>query len=235
MPKKDEDLREKIVEVMRENPGYGSPRVAIALGINKRRAARGMKKFDLRPARRSKKPRKPLDQGKEATGRPNIVKKLCPIVPNYVWVSDFTYIRFGSRFLYLCTVMDLFTGEVLGSNISNTHDAKLVRTSLERAILSQGGFPIWFHSDQGSEYASKEVQDWLERQGVLISMSPKSSPWWNGAQESFFGRFKLEFGDVERFETTADLVEALYGQLNYHNQKRIKSKLKMPPAAFQKQ
>jgi uncharacterized membrane-anchored protein YhcB (DUF1043 family) len=44
-------------------------------------------------------------------------------------------------------------------------------------------------------------------------MNPKSAPWCNGSQESFFGRFKVEFGEFDRFETYAELLEELYQQL----------------------
>ena len=235
MPTKDAALRQIIEVVMAENPGYGSPRVAMALGINRKRASRVMKKFALKPARRSKTPRKPMDQGKAPLPVPNIVKLLSPIVPNFVWVSDFTYIRFHGIFVYLCTVLDLFTGEVLGSNIGLCHDAHFVWMSVERAVRKTGNFPTWFHSDQGSEYASETVQRWLTSNGTQISMSPKSSPWWNGSQESFFGRFKVEFGDFDRFETLADLIEALYRHLRYFSEARIKSELRMSPAKFRQE
>jgi len=232
MPDKDEALRRQIEAIMAENPGYGSPRVAIALGINEKRAARAMRKFGLRPARRSKTPRKPLDEGREPTGHSNILGKLSPIEPDVVWASDFTYISFRGDFVYLCTVLDVFTGEVLGFNISRRHDASFVRLAIERAIRKTGVVPAWLHSDQGSEYASEEVCAWLRSLGVGISMNPKGSPWCNGSQESFFGRFKVEFGDFDRFETFADLLEALYQQLHYFDSIRIKTKLKMSPAAF---
>jgi transposase InsO family protein len=116
--------------------------------------------------------------------------------------------RSSPTFVYLCTVIDVFTGEVLGFNISRTHDAGFVRLAIERAIQRTQTLPTWFHSDQGSEYASEYVRSWLTDRSVTISMNPKGSPWCNGSQESFFGRFKVEFGDFER----------------------IKSKLKMPPA-----
>lgn len=234
LPAKDLALRQVIEAVMAENPGYGSPRVAMALKINRKRISRVMKKFSLKPARRSKTPRKPFDQGREPLPVPNIVKKLSPIVPNFVWVSDFTYIRFQGIFVYLCTVLDLFTGEVLGSNIGLTHDATFVWMSIQRAVRKAGGFPAWFHSDQGSEYASETVQRWLQSNGTQISMSFKSSPWWNGSQESFFGRFKVEFGDFDRFESLPDLIEALYQHLRYFSQDRIKSKLRMSPVQFRK-
>jgi len=233
LPEKDEALRRQIEGVMSEHPGYGSPRVAIALGINKKRAARAMKKFGLKPARRACTPSKPLDIGLEALEYPNILKVLSPITPNTVWASDFTFIAYGGEFIYLCTVIDAFTGEVLGFNISRKHDAKFVKLAVERALeRSKGVAPLWFHSDQGSEYASKTIREWLQTLGTQISMSPKGSPWCNGAQESFFGRFKVEFGEFDRFDTYADLLEALYCQLYYFSNVRIKTKLRMSPVEF---
>jgi transposase InsO family protein len=228
-------LRQVIEIVMAENPGYGSPRVAMALQMNRKRISRVMRKFALKPARRAKTPRKPMDQGRAPQPVPNIVKLLSPIVPNFVWVSDFTYIRWRGIFVYLCTVLDLFTWEILGSNIGLCHDASFVWMSIGRAVRKAGAFPVWFHSDQGSEYASEIVQQWLVSHGTQISMSFKSSPWWNGSQESFFGRFKVEFGDFDRFDTLPDLVEALYRHLRYFSELRIKSELRMSPAKFRQE
>lgn len=232
LPQKDEKLRREIEAVMSKNPGYGSPRVSIALGVNKKRIARVMRKFGLKPARRSKTPRKPDDLGQPARSYPNILGILSPIVPNMVWASDFTFISYKGEFVYLCTVIDIFTGEVLGFNISRCHDAAFVKLAIERAIKKAGQLPTWFHSDQGSEYASDLISSWLTSLGVSISMNPKSSPWCNGSQESFFGRFKVEFGDFERFDLYADLLEELYGQLDYFSNYRIKTKLRMAPAQF---
>lgn len=232
MPEKDEALRREIEAVMSNNNGYGSPRVALALGINRKRIARVMKKYGLKPARRCKTPRKPADEGREPLKHPSVLSRFWPIVPDHVWASDFTFISFGGQFIYLCTVIDMFTGEVLGFNISRTHDARFVRLAIERAIKRAGTLPDWFHSDQGSEYASHAVCSWLESQGVSISMNPKGSPWCNGSQESFFGRFKVEFGDFDRFDTLADLLEALYEQLYYFSNIRIKTRLKMSPVQF---
>lgn len=232
MPEKDEQLRRAIESLMMKHPGYGSPRVAMALKINEKRAARVMKKFGLKPARRSKTPRKPDDQGREELRPPNILADLSPLAPDVVWASDFTFISYRGTFVYLCTVIDVFTGEVLGFNISRTHDAGFVRLAIERAVQRTQTLPTWFHSDQGSEYASEYVRSWLTARGVTVSMNPKGSPWCNGSQESFFGRFKVEFGDFERFDTYADLLEELYSQLHYFTFERIKSKLKMPPADF---
>lgn len=231
-PDKDDSLRREIEALMLKHPGYGSPRVAIALKINEKRAARVMKKFGLRPARRAKMPYKPEDEGRESLEYPCILSQLSPIAPDVVWASDFTFISYRGAFVYVCTVIDVFTGEVLGFNISRTHDANFVMVAIKRAIERTGTVSQWFHSDQGSEYASSLVRTFLEDRDVFISMNPKSAPWCNGSQESFFGRFKVEFGEFERFDTYADLLEELYRQLHYFTFERIKTKLRMPPAEF---
>ena len=197
-PDKDEALRREIERVMLKHPAYGSPRVAIALRINEKRAARVMRKYGLRPARRAKTPYKPEDQGQESLEYPCILSRLSPIAPDVVWASDFTFICYRGAFVYLCTVIDVFTGEVLGFNISRTHDAGFVLLAIRRAIERTGMVPQLFHSDQGSEYASRIVLDFLTSHAINISRNPKSAPWCNGSQESFFGRFKVEFGEFER-------------------------------------
>lgn len=66
-------------------------------------------------------------------------------------------------------------------------------------------------------------------------MSEKASPWQNGHQESFFGHFKLEAGDLNRFKTMGELIEYIYQQVYYYNHKRIHSILKMTPFAKRNQ
>jgi transposase InsO family protein len=232
IPCKDDELRRTIEALMLEHPGYGYRRVAIALGINRKRIQRVMQKYHLKPLRRAKTPKKEEDFGKPARECPDILSRLCPCVPNEVWVSDFTYIRFQGRFIYLATVLDGLTGEVLGAHIADRHDATFVLIAIQRAQQKEGTLPRWFHSDQGSEFNSETVAGWLIDHGTAISMSPKSSPWRNGAQESFFGRFKVEFGDVDRFSTLEELVEALYLHLAYFSHDRIKNRLKMSPHDF---
>jgi transposase InsO family protein len=234
IPEKDEELRRRIEAVMLEHPGYGHRRVADALGISRERARRVMHKFHLKPARRARAPRKPLDQGRPPELHPDITAVLCPCAPHVVWVSDFTYIAYRGEFLYLATILDLFTGEVLAAQVMTTHSAELILRTLIAAILRTGCIPDWLHSDQGSEYISAQVRELLRLLEIKISMAPKKSPWRNGSQESFFGRFKVEFGDPERFDETDQLIAALYEHVAYFSNLRIKNRLHMPPAEFKK-
>ena len=82
---------------------------------------------------------------------------------------------------------------------------------------------------------AKDCTDYLESLGVKISASDKASPWQNGYQESFFGKFKDEIGDINRFEAIGELIEEIYNHIHYYNTKRIHTKLKMPPAVYAKQ
>lgn len=236
LEEKDEKLKFIIKAVMRKHPAYGYRRVALELGINKKRAQRVMQKFGLKPARRScKKPYKEADIGKEALSYPDITKLLCPIVPNVVWVSDFTYISFQGNFVYLCTIIDLFTREVLSSNVMTSHTSELVKKAFLKAVKKEEAVPQWFHSDQGSEYTSDIFLSLLACNNIIPSLTPKASPWRNGSQESFFGRFKVEFGEFERFESLAELVEAIYLYINYYNNHRIHSAIKDKPSNFKAQ
>jgi hypothetical protein len=63
-------------------------------------------------------------------------------------------------------------------------------------------------------------------------MSKKSSPWENGFQESFYGKFNLELGHPKSYEAIGELIEAIAIQIYYCNHKRIHTALKMPPAIF---
>jgi putative transposase len=229
----DEEVKQQIVVVQTDNPRYGHKRIALALKLNKKRILRVMKKFGLKPYRqRRKKPRKKEDEGKDATGYKNLIKHLCPIRPNVVWVSDFTYIKYRGRFYYLATIMDIYTREIIGWNISRYHNKELVLGALIDALAKTSATPIYLHSDQGSEYDAGAYTSFAEGQGIEISMSEKASPWENGYQESFYSEFKVDLGEVDRFETAGEFIEAIHQAIHYYNNKRIHTSLKMSPAEF---
>lgn len=229
----DEAAKRQIEAVMESNPSYGHKRIAPALRMNKKKVLRVMKKYSLKPKiRRFKKPRKPGDQKKPEALYDNIVYKLCPLKPDVAWSGDFTSIRHRNSFVYLATVLDLFTKEVIGAAISAWHSQHLVRKALEEAVQTRGCLPKYFHSDQGSEYRSEAHADYLTERGVIVSMSRKSSPWQNGCQESFYSHFKLELGETRDYQTTGHLAEAIYRQLHYYNHERIHTGFMMPPSKF---
>lgn len=124
--KKDEIAKHKVRAVLNQHPYYGHKRIAIELGWNKKRALRIMNKFDIHPKRRRKKPDKKEDQGSEPSKIENVAKTLCPIRPNALWVGDFTYLPWKGDFIYLATILDVFTREVIGWHIGVNHTTSLV-------------------------------------------------------------------------------------------------------------
>lgn len=234
----DLELKRQIEAVMVDHKDYGHKRIALDLKMGHNRILRVMKKYGLKPYRRRRKPWvKKKDQGKPPTGIPNLVKPLLEekllVRPNQVWCTDFTYLKFQGKFIYLATIIDLFTREIVGVNISRFHNRFLVVGALEDAVIHYGSVEI-VHSDQGSEYDSQEFTAFVAIIGTHISMSAKGSPWQNGYQESFFGHFKLEAGDLNRFQSLGELIEYIYTQIYYYNHKRIHSNLKMTPVEKRK-
>lgn len=228
----DEEARTLIEEVMIGNPAYGHKRVALELGWNRKKALRLMKKFGLTPRlRRGQKWQKKGDIGLEPASYLNLVSNWCPIEPDVVWFADFTYLKVRDSFLYLATVIDGCTKEVLGFAVSKRHNRQLVKAATLEAIEHRKKLPTYFHSDQGSEYQSEEHIRLLEGMGVLVSMSEKSSPWQNGHQESFYSQFKLELGNLNHL-SEGEIVERIYRQIYYYNHLRIHTALKMPPRRF---
>lgn len=227
----DRELKSQIESVMVDNPSYGHKRIALELKMNKKKILRVMNKYGLKPYRRRRKPRKLNDENKPETKYKNLIKDICAIRPEIIWQSDFTYIKYKGRFIYLATVIDQYTREVVGMNISRFHSKELVLKALQDGVVKRGR-PIYLHSDQGSEYDSQVHTDFAEILGIKISMSAKSSPWENGHQESFFSQFKIEMGDFERFETMGELTAEIYGHIDYYNHRRIHTAIKMAPLQF---
>jgi len=195
-----------------------------------------MKLYAIKPYKRKARWRKRRDEKRPEAVYQNLIKDSFPIVPNQTWVSDFTYLRFDSKFIYLCTFMDLYTREIVGWNLSARHTKDLIINAFFNAFQNKGTLPKIVHSDQGSEYNSKEYVKLMTALGVTISMSQKSSPWQNAYQESFYNNFKTDLGlEFDRFDSIGHFVEAIYQTISYYNHKRIHTTLKMSPSQFRQQ
>ncbi|HJW27906.1 MAG TPA: IS3 family transposase [Saprospiraceae bacterium] len=193
-PLLDDEVKWQIEAVLSENPAYGHKRIALALKLNKKRILRVMKKFGIKPYRpHARAPRKKGDEGSAAVEQAvNVYRLLCPLHPHLVWVSDFTYIKYQGRFIYVATLMDMYTREVIGTAISRFHDKNLVLEAFMDAEKVTGTVPVYLHSDQGAEYTSDDYKTYATAKQVILSFADKASPWQNGFQESFYGKFKVD-------------------------------------------
>jgi len=112
------------------------------LGINKKKALRLMKKFNLRPKIcRNRKFFKPGDIRLPKAIYKNEVANTEITEVNLAWAGDFTYIKYNGSFIYLATIIDLFTKEEIGFSISKWHSRHLVKSALIDAIKKRGQLP----------------------------------------------------------------------------------------------
>jgi len=227
-PPKDWHTKQLLEEALRIHPSYGHKRLARHLGINKKRVLRVMKLYGIKPYRRTtpKVYTKPKD-----SVFPNQLMTEEPCGQGDIYASDFTYIKFQGRWIYVATVLDVFTREAVGVSVLTTHNTQLVLNALASAVLHRPP-PRIIHSDQGSEYTSADYSNLVQSLGIQQSMSAPGCPWENGYQESFYKGFKLDLGDPNRFATLGELVAGIYTTLNYYNRHRIHSALGMSPHVF---
>lgn len=231
-PAKDEQLASEIRQAHTVHTAYGQKRMAIHLKVNHKRTERVMQLFQLRAPRGNKHHYCTVSTSHHHYSNQIAEIPQTEVIPHHIWVCDTSYFKYQGRFWYLVTIMDRATRQILAGWVGKHHNAALVLSCLKQAIMTAGCLPTYFHTDQGKEFMAQPVTHYLELQGVTISVSDKASPWQNGYQESFFGRFKEEFGDINRFATDGQLIEAIYERIRYYNYDRIHTAVKMPPAVY---
>lgn len=170
---------------------------------------------------------------------PNILNREFDVMaPNQVWCGDITYIWTGSKWCYLAVVLDLFTRCVVGWAFSEHPDADLVVSALDRAY-EQRGKPkgVLFHSDQGSQYASRKFRQRLWRYRMMQSMSRRGNCWDNAPMERLFRSLKSEWIPATGYMTIAEASKDIsYYLMNYYNRQRPHKHNKgVPPAIAENQ
>lgn len=130
LPAKDLALKKDIESIISQHPAYGYRRIAIVLNINHKRVYRVMKLFNIKPKKLRKKPRFKKSKYPKNSAK-NLIMDLAINRPDQVWVSDFTYLSYQGRFIYLATILDAFTREVIAWNMSSRHNKELIIETLE--------------------------------------------------------------------------------------------------------
>jgi transposase InsO family protein len=211
---------------------YGSPRIYKELrkrGIfcNRKRVVRIMRINGIR-AKTKRKYKITTNSVHNFPIAENIIgQKFNSSEVNKIWVSDITYIWTKEGWLYLCCILDLCSRMIVGWFIETTLSSRLVIAALQQAVGSRGENPgIIFHSDRGSQYASKEVKNFLRKHKMLQSMSRKGNCYDNAVMESFFHTIKSELISFEKFQTRDEAKMKVFEYIEiFYNRQRSHSSI----------
>lgn len=157
--------------------------------------------------------------------------------PNQKWTSDITYIWVEKKWMYLATVMDLYSRTIVGWALDSQMTETLITRALQMAFDRRDIEPgLIIHSDRGVQYRSQKYIDFMKRHGARPSMSRKGNCWDNAPMESFFGRLKVELIYAEQFETSDQVKSAVFEYIEvFYNRLRRHSALGyVRPAEFER-
>jgi len=211
---------------------YGSRRLRQALGdqgirLGRYRVRSLMRELKLKPVWKRKFVHT-TDSNHQQPVFDNVLnRQFKPEQTNRAWVSDITYIRTLSGWLYLAVVLDLASRKIVGWAMAPEMPASLVCSALKIALAQRQPPPgLIVHSDRGSQYASQEYRDLLATHGLIGSMSRKGNCWDNAVMERFFLNLKRERVWQRQYanhgEARRDITDYI---VNFYNSRRLHSTL----------
>jgi putative transposase len=212
-------------------PRYGYRRIRIFLRregfhMSRHRAHRLWRIAELQlPRRRS--------QRRVASSRP---RPIPATDANFLWAYDFVFDACANGHSRKClTIIDESTRECLAIDVAGSIRSQHVIEVLAR-LISERGAPRYLRSDNGPEFVSKAILEWLEKAGIETALIDPGKPWQNGMDESFNGRFRDECLSLEWFRSRRDAKVIIETWRRHYNEVRPHSSLDyLTPYEFKQQ
>lgn len=233
--RKREDQRLKVhvrATFSRSRKTYGAPRIHSELrdageAVSRKRVARLMREEGI-AARKKRRFVATTQSGHGLQTPPNVIARdFKANAPNEKWAGDITYLKTADGFVYLATMMDLFSRRIIGWALSDSLETSVAARALEMALTTRHlEGPLVHHTDRGVQYASTEYRRRLEERRVTSSMSRKGDCWDNAVAESFFSTLKTEVGPVlHGGASRTEVRSAVVDYLEFYNSQRRHSTL----------
>lgn len=219
MPEKDGPVIEAMKKLSGTYPRFGSRRIKILLqrtgiAIGKERCGRLWAQAGLQV---------PKKRRRRLTGT-----KLRPLPPagmNSVWSYDFVYDACANGQKIKClTVVDEFTRECLAIDVSGSIRSSRVIEVLS-CLMRVHGAPRYLRSDNGPEFVSKCILEWVSNESLELALTDPGKPWQNGTNESFNGKFRDECLSAEWFRNRLEAKIVIEDWRNQYNTFRPHSSL----------
>ena len=155
----------------------------------------------------------------------NIVdRNFQPGIAKNVIVSDLTYINVHGGWNYVCILLNIYNREIIGFSAGKHKNAELVKTAFAKVKSPLSDFTI-FHTDRGSEFKNRLIDDMLKTFSIERSLSKKGNPYDNSVAEATFKIIKTELIMGKKFNSLDELEADLSDYVNWFNNHRIHSSL----------
>jgi putative transposase len=164
--------------------------------------------------------------------KPYLLKDMKITHANQVWCTDITYIPMKRGFMYMTAIIDVYSRKIVGWGISNAMSAQWCKNVLEDAIATHGT-PAILNSDQGSQYTSAMWTQYLEKQGINISMDGKGRALDNVWIERFWKSLKHDYIYLNPADDGFELYTGVQSHIDYYHQKIHHSTLQTPNKRYE--
>jgi transposase InsO family protein len=242
--KKEDKQLNNLIEVIfiKGRKNYGTRRIQdklkelYGLLVSRKRISYIMKSLGLR-VNMKRRYKNTTDSNHSLPIAPNLLNRdFYASAPDTKYVGDITYISTGEGWLYLATVIDLYSRKIVGWSMDDTMKVSLVNDALNMAIRHRKPPKgLLWHTDRGSQYASYSHKDLLQHHGIIQSMSRKGNCWDNAVAESFFKTLKSDLVYQTYFYTKVQAKREIFEYIEFHyNRERSHSYLgNVSPSRFE--
>lgn len=222
----EDELTSHIVRIFRESrQNYGTRKIKVELkkkkwNVSRRRIGRIMNEQGL-VSKYTIAQYKPSKSTCNESNTANVLnRKFDQDEELKVVVSDLTYVRVEQRWHYICILVDLFNREIIGCSAGPQKDAELVSRAFASVPYDLRKIQM-FHTDRGSEFKNRLIDEALQTFDIQRSLSLKGSPYDNAVAEAMFNVIKTEFVKGTTFESQAELDLELFDYVHWFNHIRI--------------
>ena len=209
-------LMRRIDELYLKWPFYGARKLALQLGVNRKRIGRLTRLMGIEAIYPKKRTTR---RGVGHKIYPYLLRNLAILRPDHVWSTDITYVPLRHGFLYLVAVMDWFSRHVLAWRLSNTLEGRFCLDALEEALSL--ATPEIFNSDQGSQFTAAAFTSRLEAQGVAVSMDGRGRALDNVFVERLWRSVKYEEVYLRDYADGWEAQERLGAYFRFYSHERI--------------